>query len=228
MTPDYETDDTLDDILEDDENNKIDNDGYTKKGLDGFYPNECDNKYTIMLAPIHRNSCQTLSDEGYLDSLFSTTVTGQTSYLDVPTSKLTAFAPGETSNVDFVFYSGDYLDVEMCYSTRLFVYAPTTAPAVATAFATATANMMATEDNYDLPAPTSTPEEAVRKNTVYLEASNHVHAGLETEQANFDSRAVSTDTYFGLNGWLRGGALVFVAGSVYWGLSRKRTIRLGR
>jgi len=181
-----------------------------------------------MLVPTHRNSCQTLSDEGYLDSLFSTIVTGQTSYLDVPTSKMTAFAPGETSNVDFVFYSGDYSDLEMCFSTRLFVYAPTTTPAMATALATATAKMMATEANHDLPAPTSTPDETERKNTVSLEASNHIHAELGREQADFDSRAILTGTNYGLSGWLKGGALVFVAGSVYWGLSRKRTIRLGR
>ena len=173
---------------------------YAKKDLNGFYHDECYEEYSIMLVPMDLDSCQSLSDQGYLDSFFSTTVSGKDRYLDVPASDMTVFEPGETSTVDFLFYSMEYTEVEMCFSTHLIVSAP------AATSATTTASLTASGTTNDFPTRTWTPEDREREEAAY--------------------RVPSTRTK-SVRGWVGGGALVFFAGAVFWGLSYKRTIRLG-
>ena len=180
--------------------NGYDDNEYVKKDLDGFYHDECYEEYSIILVPMDLDSCQSLSDQGYLDSFFSTTVSGKDRYLDVPASYMTKFEPGKTSTVDFLFYSMEYTEVEMCFSTHLTVSAPTATSA------TPTASLTASKTTNDFPTHTWTPEDREREEAA--------------------PRVPSTGTK-SARGWIGGGALIFFAGTVFWGLSSKRTIRLG-
>lgn len=97
-------------------------------------------KYTIVLVKleVEYDPCDDLFERYELSSIYSTDVGGADGFLDVPASEFTFFAPGETLTVDLLFYSKHDMDINMCTSVRVSMFAPDPTPALASAIITPT------------------------------------------------------------------------------------------